>query len=433
MENGRHILLGVAGSPVLHSKSPAIFRSIFRHHGIDGSYIKVAVESASDAARLLKELAFTGMNITAPFKNNIVSHVKSMSGDAEKIGTVNTVVNNRGNFTAYNTDHLGVTSPLEQRLGGLKNRKAVVAGAGGAGVAAVYGLVRAGCHVTVLNITATEAENAARRFGCSHDILSNADKYFPEADIVVSTLPYEADPMNISLLKKGSVFMDALYKKSHYASPAAQSGIVFITGEDWLLHQALYACGHFLGFIPSVDVAANGLKETREVRNNIALIGFMGSGKSTVGRELARIRKMEFIDIDELIEKKISKSINQIFNTMGEKKFRDMESDLLHSFSHKKGLVISCGGGIVLNESNRSFLREKTECIWLYCGMDLTRERVTDGARPLINAMKNFSEITELFNARKKLYASSCDSIVLSENSPQKTAEHIDEEIRLSL
>lgn len=68
MENGRHILLGVAGSPVLHSKSPAIFRSIFRHHGIDGSYIKVAVESASDAARLLKELAFTGMNITAPFQ-----------------------------------------------------------------------------------------------------------------------------------------------------------------------------------------------------------------------------------------------------------------------------------------------------------------------------------------------------------------------------
>jgi len=433
MDEDRYILLGVAGSPVLHSKSPAIFRSIFRHRGINGSYIKVAVKNAADAARLLKELDFTGMNITAPFKNSIVSYVNTLYGDAERIGTVNTVVNSEGTLTAYNTDHFGVTSPLEERLGSLKNRKAVIAGAGGAGIAAVYGLVRAGCHVTILNITIAEAEYAANRFGCSHDILSNSGKYFPDSDIVVSTLPFEADPMDIRSMKKGSVFMDASYKKSHYSTLASIEGFTFIPGEEWLLHQALHACGHFMGFIPSVDEAINGLNELREKRENIALIGFMGSGKSSVGRELARIRNMEFVDMDELIEKKMSKTINEIFSTMGEQKFREMESDLLHSFKDKKGKVISCGGGIVLSETNRTFLREKTECIWLYCGMDLTKERVTDGTRPLINKMKSPAEIAELFNSRKNFYASSCDSIVLSENSPEKTAEHIHEEIRLSI
>lgn len=433
METGRHILLGVAGCPVFHSKSPAIFSSIFRERGIDGSYIKVAVKTASDAVRILKELDFTGMNITAPFKNSIVTHVNTLSGDAEKIGTVNTVVNRNGSFAGFNTDHFGVTSPIEQRLGNLQGRKAVVAGAGGAGVAAAYGLVRSGCVVTILNITPSEAEYAASRFGCSYDLLSNAGIYFPDADIIVSTLPYEADPMDISQVKKGSVFMDASYKKSHYAIPASAKGAAFISGEEWLLHQALHACGHFLGFNPSPEEAVKGLEELRKKRDIIALVGFMGSGKTSVGRELARIRNMEFIDIDELIENRMSKTINEIFSTMGEEKFREIESEVLLSFRDKTGIVMSCGGGIVLSELNRTFLREKTECVWLYCGMDSTKIRVTDGTRPLINTMKSPSEITELFKSRKKLYASSCDSILISENSPLITAEHIDEEIRLSI
>jgi shikimate kinase len=284
-----------------------------------------------------------------------------------------------------------------------------------------------------LNITANEAKNAAVKFRCGYDLLSNFKKYISDTDIFVSTLPYEADPIDISSMKKGSLFMDASYKKSHYWDQAEKHGITFIPGEEWLMHQALYACGHFLGFIPSAAAAWTGLSELRKKREIISLIGFMGSGKTSVGRELARIRKMKFVDIDELIVKKMSKTINEIFSTMGEEKFRQMESDMLHLFKDRSGVVISCGGGIVLSESNRTFLRDETECIWLYSGMNSTLERVMDGTRPLINAMKSPSEIALLFDSRKKYYASSCDSIVLSNKSLEKTAEHINEEIRLSV
>ena len=432
MEDDKHILLGVAGSPVFHSKSPLIFRSIFKENGMDASYIRIAVQWADEAVRICRDLNFRGMNITAPFKNSIISHLDSISEDADKMQSVNTVVNRDGKLKGFNTDHYGVTSPLEGRCGSLKNKKAVVAGAGGAGVSAAFGLTRAGCHVTVLNITIKEAKNAGDKFGCGYDLLSNIKQYISDTDIFISTLPYEADQLDVSSMKSGSIIMDASYKKSHYREPAEKNGIKFIPGEEWLIYQAIPACGHFLDFTPSAETASAGISEPRSKKEIISLIGFMGSGKTSAGKELAKIRKMDFIDIDELIERKMSKTINEIFRTAGEEKFREIESDMLHSFKDKKNIVLSCGGGVVLNPANREFLRNQTECIWLYCGMDTMIKRVTGGTRPLINAMKNPLEAADLFNARKKYYASSCESIVLTESSPEKTAELINEEIRLS-
>ena len=432
MSDDKHILLGVAGSPVLHSKSPLIFRSIFRERGIDASYIRIAVQWADEALRICNDLDFHGINVTAPFKNSIISHLDEVSEDADKMRSVNTVVNRNGKLTGYNTDHYGVTSPLENKIGSLKNKKAVIAGAGGAGVSAAFGLSRAGCSVTVLNITINEAKNIADKFKCGYDLLSNSDKYISDADIFISTLPYEADALDVSSMKRGSVLMDASYKKSHYKDAAESIGLTFISGEEWLIHQAIHACGHFLDFTPDVKTAYEGIAVSRNRRDIISLVGFMGSGKTSVGRELARLTRMEFIDIDEMIEMKMSKTINEIFSKFGEEKFREIESDMLHSFKDKKNIILSCGGGIVLKEANRNFLRDETECIWLYCGMDSMIKRVTDGTRPLINAMKNPLEAVELFNSRKKYYALSCESIVLTETSPEKTAELINEEIRLS-
>jgi shikimate dehydrogenase len=432
MSDDKQIILGVAGSPVFHSKSPNIFRSIFRERGIDASYMRIAVQWADEAVRICRDLNLAGMNVTAPFKNSIISHLDAVSEDADKMRSVNTVVNREGKLTGYNTDHYGVTSPLEKRLGSLKGKNAVIAGAGGAGVSAAFGLSRAGCFVTVLNITINEAKNIADKFGCGYDLLSNIKKYISDADIFISTLPYEAEPLDISSMKSGSVLMDASYKKSHYKDAAERHGLDFISGEEWLIYQAIHACGHFLDFTPDVKTAYEGIALPRNRRDIISLIGFMGSGKTSVGKELARLSRMEFIDIDEQIEIKMSKTINEIFSTMGEEKFRDIESDMLHSFQDKKNVILSCGGGIVLKEANRGFLRNETECIWLYCGMDSMIGRVTDGTRPLINAMKSPMEAVNLFNSRKNYYALSCESIVLTEKTPEKTAELINEEIRLS-
>jgi len=443
MEFRDHKLFGVIGHPVFHSKSPNIFRSIFGEHNINASYIRIAVDWIDDGIRLCRELDFNGLNITAPFKNSVISHLDSVAEEVNAMGSVNTVVNRGGNLKGYNTDYFGAVLPLEHRLDSLKFKKAIVLGAGGAGLSAAFGLSSLGARVVILNVTIVPARLRMAGTTTIYDLLSNIEKYIKEADIIISTLPYEADPVDISSMKAGSIFLDASYKKTHYKTLCEMSGITFIPGEEWLIYQAIYACKQFLDFVPSFETVYSGAAELRKEPDIISLIGFMGAGKSSVGRELAYMRKMDFVDTDEIIEKRMSKTINEIFGTMGEDKFRELESDILKSFKGAKNLVISCGGGIPLKEENREFLINETECIWLYCSMDSTVRRLLDdrrggilppapSPRPIINAMKDPEEIHELFNTRKNYYGRTCESIILSESSPKKTAEFINEEIRLS-
>ena len=435
MDYSNHKLFGIIGHPVFHSKSPNIFRSIFREYNIDASYIRIAAKWIDDGIRLCKELNFNGLNITAPFKNSVISHLNSVSDEVNGTNSVNTIINLGRNLKGYNTDYSGAVLPFEHRLNPLKFKMVIVLGAGGAGLSAAYGFSSLGSQVIILNRTMRDFDRIAFRISASYDSLSNLGKYIKEADIVISTLPYEAEPIDISSMKRGSLFLDASYKKTHYRDTCEKFGITFIPGEEWLAYQAIYACKQFLGFIPSFETVYSEAAKSRKERGIISLIGFMGAGKSSVGRELAHMRRMDFADTDEIIEKKMSKSINEIFVSLGEDKFRELESDVLKSFKGAKNLVISCGGGIPLREENREFLINETECIWLYCDMDSTVRRLSDDTRPIINSMKDPKdpkEIHELFNKRKRYYASTCESIILSENSPKATAEFINEEIRLS-
>ncbi len=109
---------------MLHSKPPVVLE-IFRDSGIKG-LLRCAVKSAADAVRLIRELDFNGMNITAPFKENIIPFLDKVSGDAASIGAVNTIINNRGVLTGYNTDHYGVTGPLKSKFGDLADKKCLV-------------------------------------------------------------------------------------------------------------------------------------------------------------------------------------------------------------------------------------------------------------------------------------------------------------------
>jgi shikimate dehydrogenase len=330
----------------------------------------------------------------------------------------------------------------------LKFKRVIVLGAGGAGLSAAFGFSSLGCSVVILNRTMRDLHNIGIGLNVSYDSLSNMKEHIKEADIVVSTLPYEAEPVDISSMKSGSLFLDASYKKTHYKDRCEKFGITFISGEEWLAYQAIYACKQFLDFIPDFEMIYSEALKPRRERNIISLIGFMGAGKTSVGRELAYMRRMDFVDIDEVIEKKMSKTVSDLFASIGEDKFRDIESDILKSFKDAKNLVISCGGGIPLREDNREFLINETECIWLYCNMDSTAKRIfnhrnhhrrrgsnllpASATRPIVNAMKDPKEIYELFNERKKYYAQTCESIILSKDSPKATAEFINEEIRLS-
>ncbi len=428
-----NILLGVSGSPVLHSRSPLMFRRIFREKNITGSYIRCAVKNASDSARLIKELEFTGMNITAPFKESITPFLDTISGDAESIGAVNTVVNSSGVLAGFNTDYLGVTEPLEMRTGTLSDKKCLVLGAGGAGIAAAYGLVKKGADVIILNKFEEQGKRAASLTGTVFRNLDLLNKEIPKADIIINTIPYEIGPLDITGIKPGAVFFDAGYKKSHYNTLADKMKFIFIGGEEWLIHQGIHACSHFLGFYPEREILSSALEENHTDRGIISLTGFMASGKSSVGRSLAEKLKYEFADTDEIIEEKQSMTINDIFKNYGEERFREMESDVLLSFRGRSRLVLSCGGGAVLREENRKFLSGETIPFWLYTSMEETLKRGKDGTRPLLRDIERTEEILELFNRRKSLYASLYGTLVISEGEPEQIMEQIYEEIRLSI
>ncbi len=139
------------------------------------------------------------------------------------------------------------------------------------------------------------------------------------------------------------------------------------------------------------------------MRENIVLIGFMGTGKSTVGRELANELGWSFLDTDVEIETINQRSISEIFAAQGEKGFRSEERHFVHSLADRKNCVISTGGGTILDEENRKNLTQIGFIIALKASLDRVLERVgAQGGRPLLE--KPHDEIEELWKSRQPAY-----------------------------
>lgn len=147
--------------------------------------------------------------------------------------------------------------------------------------------------------------------------------------------------------------------------------------------------------------------------NNIAIIGFMATGKSSVGLELAKSLELKFIDIDEHIEANQRKPISQIFKDHGEEYFRGLESELIKEISQSQGVVISCGGGICLNPENIKTLGKKNKVILLEASADDIIERTkNDRTRPLLGDKDKKKAIEYLMNKRRKQYLKSADIVI---------------------
>jgi shikimate kinase len=137
----------------------------------------------------------------------------------------------------------------------------------------------------------------------------------------------------------------------------------------------------------------------------VSLIGMPGSGKSTVGRQLARRLGLQFVDSDQAIEKRLSCSIAAYFQREGEERFRDVETDVLLGLLERPDCVIATGGGIILREANRRALRERTVAVYLRSTADELFRRVRhDTRRPLLQVADPLARLRELYAARDPLY-----------------------------
>lgn len=156
----------------------------------------------------------------------------------------------------------------------------------------------------------------------------------------------------------------------------------------------------------------------------LVLIGFMGSGKTTVAKILAKKLNLEEIEMDDLIIKRAGKNINQIFNEDGESRFRELETEVSKSLMNKNNCVISSGGGIVINKINLRFLKNKGKIIFLKTSFLEIKKRLKDiEDRPLF---KNKRLAEKLFKLRQKLYEKYSD---LTVDTDGKSVEEITYEI----
>lgn len=153
-------------------------------------------------------------------------------------------------------------------------------------------------------------------------------------------------------------------------------------------------------------------------QQNIFLIGPMGSGKTSIGRQLAKMLGLEFFDCDHELENLTGASVNLIFDIEGEAGFRQRESQLLDLLSAKSGVLIATGGGVVCSEENRHLLRTRGFVVYLKTSIEQQLRRLSqDKSRPLLQAPDRTKRLRELARARNPLYTETADLVFNSRNS----------------
>ena len=170
------------------------------------------------------------------------------------------------------------------------------------------------------------------------------------------------------------------------------------------------------------------MSESRR-NQNIVLIGFMGTGKSTVAHRFSTQHRLRMIDTDQVIAKREGMSIGDIFATYGEEHFRKLETRVLMELQYKKNVVISCGGGMPLRFSNVQMMKAIGPVVLLTANPETIYERVRRNEnRPILAGRNNISYITELMEQRSEKYKAAADFVIATDG---KTVAEICEELRI--
>ncbi|MDR2562605.1 MAG: hypothetical protein LBC98_01535 [Prevotellaceae bacterium] len=242
----------IVGNPVSHSVSPELFRSAYPMN-LELTYDRNATETALEAMAVFKS-GYSGGNVTAPFKMDILNLVDEVLDDASEIGAANTItISPKGIIIASNTDHIGVSDSLNEHGVSVRNKPCLVLGAGGAGKAAAYALSQMGASLTVANRSKEKVDDFVKKIGGKLAGLTEADEFeklVRESEIIINTVYPSVDIVPSEWLNKKQVVFDASYIGSALTKKAAQCGCRIIDGRYWVFHQALHSYVRLSGIRP---------------------------------------------------------------------------------------------------------------------------------------------------------------------------------------
>lgn len=429
----------IFGWPVAHTMSPVLHGMLFELLGKEADYIAVAVP-ADDLPEALRLAAkkLRGVNLTIPHKKAAIPLLDEVDKGALDLGAVNTVAFRDGRAIGYNTDILGFAESLKKDGIRLRGKKTVLLGYGGAAAGMGYYCVREGAH---LYITGRDLEKAGalreHLLSCFPNgrIEVVSRRHIPkDAQIIINGTPLGMTPNEDKkplyfLPHKVEYIFDAIYNPPVTALMKLANPRRTVTrdGTYMLVMQGVHAETIWFGaqFTQAQTtsmlrrvygmMAAKRLREVHGKRN-IALCGFMGAGKTTVGRKLSRMCGMEFCDADVYLEERTGKKIPEIFAEQGEEAFRKLETQYLRELAAKENCVIALGGGAVLRPENVEALRQSCFLVHLDppLGRIIKNLSYSDNRPLLEKGGDRETEIRRLYNARKEIYHAVADRSVRS-------------------
>lgn len=405
---------GLFGEHLSHSKSPEIQKYIYNLIGYDADYnlYEFPKGDLSNYINRLKNNSLDGVNVTIPYKKDVIEYLDVLDPKAKDIAAVNTIVRKNGLLYGYNTDYYGIEKTLET-FDPVENKDCLILGYGGASQPLIHFL--ADKNAKTIYIASRKSEkykdfklkNSNIVF-LSYEELKNIQAYIIFNSTPVGMYPNDnTSPVGRDVLSNFSIAIDFIYNPSctKFLSYAKECGLKTQNGLKMLVYQALKS----IEIWKEEKIEENKQMDTYlhfrsllQESDSICLIGLPASGKSTLGKMLADYIGYDFIDLDSYIEDFTMMSIEDIFEIHGENYFREIESRLLADLIKKKDTVISPGGGIVLRENNRDLLRKCDKVFYIKRDCEDILNNVNLDNRPLLKSSPQ--KIYELYNERHLLY-----------------------------
>ena len=300
------MIYGCIGEKLSHSFSKQIHSMLFDY---DYELLEIEKQNLSD---FMKKREFKAINVTIPYKQDVIPYLDYISERAKSIRAVNTIINENGKLLGYNTDFSGLSSLIERSSVALKNKKVLVLGSGGTSKTALA-VSKALEAKEVYRVSRTKKEDLI-----TYD---EAKAFHSDADIIINTTPLGMFPnkresaVDINDFKNLSAVFDAVYNplRSKLVCDAEEKGVKAVGGLYMLVAQGAHAAELFTGQKVTSEKIDEVYKSIVFSKQNIVLIGMAGCGKTTIGKILSEKLNMNFIDTDEKIIEKAKMPVPEIF------------------------------------------------------------------------------------------------------------------------
>ena len=404
---------GLIGEKLGHSFSKDI------HERIADYTFDLIPLSKEEFKTFMEKKEFTALNVTIPYKKDVIPYLDEMDEHAKAIGAVNTIVNRDGKLKGYNTDFTGFLYMVKKHNVHMEGKKVLIIGNGGAS-AAIQAVVQhesAGSMVIVDVVPGNGAISYDEMFSSHLD-----------AEIIINTSPIGMyprignAPIDISMFHKCEAVLDVIYNPilTRLCFEAQEMDIKRVNGLEMLIAQAKQSVEFFLDKSIDDQIIDDIYQDMLRERCNIVLIGMPSAGKTTIGKMLENRMQKEFIDLDDIIIEKAGKSIPEIFEESGEAGFRAIETEAAIEVSKLNNKIIATGGGTIKHKVNMDYLRQNG--ITIFIDRDVDKLISSDPNRPL---SKSSDALAKMHAERLPLYQKYAAYVAVNNSDIESTVTEI--------